>query len=92
MEQDEPVAPVPERKLPRLLVLDVVRVIPNRHPFTVTFLKKNGERRRLRCQIDGDEAVSVRRRDESPDVLVVFDLEKQALRSFRTDAVLSILI
>ena len=61
----------------------------------VTFLKKDGTQRVLRCtlsptelpvQIDFEEVVQ--KKTPNPDVLAVWDLENKGWRSFRYDTIL----
>jgi len=61
---------------------------------TVTFTKKDGTKRDMRCtlindylpnQMDIKEAES----KSNPDVLAVWDLDKNAWRSFRLDSIIS---
>lgn len=63
---------------------------------TVTFMKQNGEERVMRCtlqdnflpkQTDLEEAVQ---RKGPTDSLAVWDLDKNAWRSFRYDTVISV--
>lgn len=60
---------------------------------TVNFTKRDGSTRRLRCTLqDGriPPATSNEAREPNPDVLVAWDVEKNAWRSFRKDSVLSV--
>ena len=61
----------------------------------VQFVKKDGTERKMRCtlkadllpaQTDIEEAVQ--KKTPNPDVLAVWDLEKEAWRSFRYDSII----
>lgn len=61
----------------------------------VQFVKKDGTERRMRCtlkadllpaQTDIEEAVQ--KKTPNPDILAVWDLEKEAWRSFRYDSII----
>jgi hypothetical protein len=62
---------------------------------TVGFTKVNGEKREMLCTLRPDlipetpvvEGAEKTKRKENPDVQAVWDLEKQAWRSFRFDSV-----
>jgi hypothetical protein len=57
----------------------------------VTFIKRDGSERHMRCTLQ-DELIGIRtysKRKEPDDMVTVWDLEKQAWRSFRTDSILS---
>jgi len=62
---------------------------------SITFKKSDGTLRTMHCTSRPDafpirEAVAEPRAPSNPDVQVVFDLEKKAIRSFRKDSVVSI--
>jgi hypothetical protein len=61
----------------------------------VIFVKKNGDERRMRCtlhpdflpkQVDLEEAVQ--KKTPNADTLAVWDLDKEAWRSFRYDSII----
>jgi hypothetical protein len=55
----------------------------------VTFVKKNGELRKMKCTLKEDvlpDLVGTKRK-RNYDVLPVWDLEKNAWRSFRLDSI-----
>lgn len=61
----------------------------------ILFLKKDGSERRMKCtlrqdllpkQTDLEEAVQ--KKTPNPDILAVWDLEKEAWRSFRYDSII----
>lgn len=59
---------------------------------TVKFIKKDGSERDMRCTLKPDllpeqEATEVKR-EPNPDVMKVWDLEKNAWRSFRFDSII----
>jgi hypothetical protein len=57
---------------------------------TVAFIKRDGTERHMRCTLK-DELIGVKtfsKRKEPDDMVTVWDLEKQAWRSFRTDSIL----
>ena len=60
----------------------------------VVFLKNDGSERNMRCTLKleylPEYAPSSNPKADNPDVLAVWDLDKQAWRSFRLDSVLSI--
>ena len=64
-------------------------------PVTLTFTKKDGSEREMNCTLA--EAVIVphekttdRVKEENLDTLAVWDLDKEAWRSFRLDSVISV--
>jgi hypothetical protein len=80
-----------EREIFREWVTDVLR----KQEITVSFLKKDGELRDMRCTLqEGAVPTFVpatdRTRTLNPEVCPVFDLDKQEWRSFRFDAVTKI--
>lgn len=64
----------------------------------VTFTKKDGTERKMRCTLiesylpQVDPAAVVSKRPENPDVLAVWDLDNSGWRSFRVDSVSSVAI
>jgi hypothetical protein len=62
---------------------------------TVTFTKKNGDERVMKCTLDPQHLPAIQKeasevaevRQPSKDSLAVFDIEAQAWRSFRFDSV-----
>lgn len=61
-------------------------------PVDVTFTKKDGTERVMRCTLQEGVVVphdktTDRTKDENPDVLPVWDMEKNAWRSFRLDTI-----
>jgi len=60
---------------------------------SVTFTKKNGEERILKCTLKDDYIISEEKKEtisnkkSNDDVLPVWDLDKSAWRSFRIDSV-----
>lgn len=61
----------------------------------VLFMKKNGEQRRMMCTLDPtrlpaqtDLEEQIQNRTRNPEVLAVWDLEKEDWRSFRYDSVI----
>ena len=63
---------------------------------TVTFIKKDGTVRVMQATLDPknlpvvEARVNATPRKENPDVVAVYDMEKNAWRSFRIDSVTSI--
>ena len=62
---------------------------------TVTFVKKDGTERKLRCTLSPDELPAqtdleeaVQKKTPNTEVLAVWDLENKGWRSFRYDSVL----
>lgn len=58
----------------------------------VKFIKKDGSERDMRCTLKADllpeQENTESKREPSPDVLKVWDLEKNAWRSFRFDSII----
>lgn len=55
---------------------------------SVTFTKKNGDKRVMKCTQMSDRVPEVKQTRNTPDdLLVVFDLEKEGWRSFYEDSV-----
>lgn len=58
----------------------------------VTFVKKDGTERKMECTLKQDllpqEEIKEQTREPNPNVLKVWDLEKNAWRSFRYDSIL----
>jgi hypothetical protein len=68
---------------------------------TINFTKVNGEERVMNCTLNEtllpeatwrDEFDKTKKRKENPDVIAVWDTDKDAWRSFRVDSVNSIKI
>lgn len=62
---------------------------------TVTFTKKNGDERVMHCtthlsEINEDDHPVGSERPQNDEVMKVYDLEKQAWRSFRFDSIIDI--
>jgi hypothetical protein len=62
--------------------------------YVVTFTKANGEERRMRCTLKSNmiqetTKATTRTKTANPNVVAVWDLEKQAWRSFTKDSVIS---
>ena len=64
----------------------------------VTFIKKNGEERIMKCTLDEDvlpePSISENRREKAPNetTLAVWDLDKNSWRSFRLDSIVDIVV
>lgn len=63
---------------------------------TVVFQKKDGTERTMKCTLDPNrlvpqtEKIAVSKvRVENPDVLAVWDIDKQSWRSFRIDSIVT---
>lgn len=62
---------------------------------TVTFIKKNGDERVMKCTLDSQHLPPIQKeasevgevRQTSKDALAVFDIEAQEWRSFRYDSI-----
>jgi len=62
---------------------------------TITFTKKNGDERVMKCTLDEQHFPPIQKeaaevgevRQKSKDALAVFDIEAQAWRSFRWDSI-----
>ena len=76
----------------REIFRDWVRSVLRKQEVTISFLKKDGELREMRCTLQ-EEVVPVfvqatdRTRTPNPEVCPVYDLDKEEWRSFRFDAV-----
>lgn len=59
---------------------------------TVVFTKVTGEKREMRCTLDSEvlPALKGSNAKKNQEVLPVWDVEKQAWRSFRLDSVLEV--
>ena len=63
----------------------------------VTFKKKNGELRNMLCTLSesiigqDDQTKSIKGKKRNPDVLPVWDVQKNGWRSFRLDSVLKVI-
>jgi hypothetical protein len=59
----------------------------------VTFTKVTGEQRTMRCTLNESflpaQKETTKTKTPNPDVIPVFDLEKNAWRSFRKDSIVS---
>lgn len=57
--------------------------------YIVTFKKKNGEMREMRCTLEPDVVPEVKGtgRNDNNEVIAVWDLDKKDWRSFRIDSV-----
>ena len=63
----------------------------------VTFVKKGGELREMRCTLNPEQVPQVEKKTErikevNEDVCPVYDLDKQSWRSFRYDSIKEVLI
>ena len=63
----------------------------------VTFIKKDGELRSMRCTLNSEQVPQVEKKTDrvkevSEEVCPVYDLDKQGWRSFRYDSVKEVLI
>ncbi len=70
-----------------------VSELARRKDLVVTFTKNNGENRVMNCTLRPEvlpENTSKTKRPENPDVLSVWDLDKNAWRSFRLDSISSV--
>jgi hypothetical protein len=74
---------------------DELKKVLKKNVVTVNFKKKDESIRKMVCTLSEDylpEVIPVenekQRKAESPDTLSVWDLEKQAWRSFRVDSVI----
>lgn len=61
-------------------------------PATVTFTKKDGTERVMKCtlqseEVEYDEKKTDRTKAANPEVLPVYDMEAEGWRSFRIDAI-----
>jgi len=67
---------------------DLVSILQNSVAL-VTFIKKNGELRKMKCTLISETLPDLvgTKRKKNYDVLPVWDLEKNAWRSFRIDSV-----
>ena len=64
-------------------------------PVTVSFVKKDGSTREMRCTLDPSLTVEYekktdRTKEPNPDVQFVFDIDKREWRSFRFDSIMSV--
>ena len=64
-------------------------------PLKVTFTKKDGTERVMNCSLQEGvivphEKTTERVKEESSDILAVWDLDKKAWRSFRLDSIKSV--
>lgn len=80
-----------------MMTCDGLRDILKNTVASVTFTKKDGTNRVMRCTLkedllppeflNGDEQMEKKTRKQSDDSLPVWDLDKKAWRSFRADSV-----
>lgn len=61
-------------------------------PATVTFTKKDGTERTMKCTLKEDlmlpyEKKTEKTKEENKEILAVYDLEKESWRSFRLDSI-----
>ena len=65
----------------------------SRNVMKIEFTKADGTIREMLCTLDPkrlpESPIKESKKKENPDVLAVFDLEKNAWRSFRLDSVIS---
>lgn len=64
-------------------------------PVTVSFTKKDGTKRDMRCTLNPALTVEYQKKTDkekqpNPDVKFVYDLDKKEWRSFRYDSILSV--
>jgi WYL_2, Sm-like SH3 beta-barrel fold len=65
-------------------------------PCLVTFIKVDGDKRIMKCTLNekyipqAEPKKTDRVKKENPDVLAVWDLEKEGWRSFRLDTIIEI--
>lgn len=78
---------------------DVIKQTLKTGETIVRFIKANGELREMRCTLNAgmipvveSDVVHKSPRTENPDVQAVWDLDKQAWRSFRYDSVKELVI
>lgn len=84
-------------KLVKLLKQDEIITQLKMQTVNIEFMKKDGTRRKMTCtlmpemlpaQIDLEELVNTRK--GNPEILAVFDTDKDEWRSFRWDSLLSV--
>jgi hypothetical protein len=70
---------------------NIINILRNSEA-TVTFLKKDGSKRVMKCTLRPDvlPALKGSNHKKNEDVLPVWDLEKNAWRSFRLDSIIKI--
>ena len=69
-----------------------IRGVLRMHETTITFTKKDGSERKMRCTLNEDAIPSEKApkkagKSQSEDAIAVFDVEKSDWRSFRFDSV-----
>jgi len=69
-----------------------LRGVLRMHETTITFTKKDGTERKMRCTLNEDAIPSEKApkkagKSQSEDAIAVFDVEKSDWRSFRFDSV-----
>lgn len=74
---------------------DFVKTALQTSILNVTFIKKDGTERKMRCTLDSkllpaqtDLEESVQKKTPNPDVLAVWDIENEGWRSFRYDSII----
>lgn len=74
---------------------DFVKTALQTSILNVTFIKKDGTERKMRCTLDSnllpaqtDLEESVQKKTPNPDVLAVWDIENAGWRSFRYDSII----
>lgn len=84
-------------KLVKLLKQDEIITQLKMQTVNIEFMKKDGTRRKMTCtlmpemlpaQVDLEELINTRK--GNPDILAVFDTDKDEWRSFRWDSLLSV--
>lgn len=73
----------------------LINILRENEDVTIGFTKTNGESRTMHCTLHKDivvpyEKKTDRARETNDDVLAVWDLEKDAWRSFRLDSITSV--
>ena len=74
---------------------DFIKKMLHEGILNIRFIKKDGSERAMRCTLKADHLPEqtdieeyVQKKASNPDVLAVWDLDKQAWRSFRYDSVI----
>lgn len=84
-------------ELVKLLKQDEIITQLKMQTMNIEFMKKDGTRRKMTCtlmpemlpaQVDLEELINTRK--GNPDILAVFDTDKDEWRSFRWDSLLSV--
>lgn len=81
----------PDHQVGRKWLIDLLKT----QPVTVVFEKSNGEHREMNCTLEESIVVPyVKKTDKEkkhdPEVLPVWDIDKNAWRSFRYDSIIKI--